>query len=140
MRGWDNLLRNNTITISILILLLLTGCSRVTHNTDLENSIQSIVKDKNKSQINIDSLANFEWDKGYLFPPYTAEESMEKQMGVNFKDRSNIYSRDDIYLLVFLNNEKVVQYAEIKRNQSDFSIDATEYITPAKALIKINRH
>ncbi|MGD6960624.1 hypothetical protein ACQCVB_00370 [Fictibacillus phosphorivorans] len=65
---------------------------------------------------------------------------MEKQMGVNFKDRSNIYSRDDIYLLVFLNNEKVVQYAEIKRNQSDFSIDATEYITPSKALIKINRH
>jgi hypothetical protein len=129
------------ITFAFLSLfLLLTGCSEVTHNTDLENSIQSIVKDKNKSQINIDSLANFEWDKGYLFPPYTAEESMEKQMGVNFKDRSNIYSRDDIYLLVFVNNEKVVQYAEIKRNQSDLSIDATEYITPSKALIKINRH
>ncbi|WP_416730086.1 hypothetical protein [Fictibacillus sp. JL2B1089] len=133
-------MRRNTITILILTFLLLTGCSRVTHNPDLENSIQSIVKDKNKSQINIDSLANFEWDKGYLFPPYTAEESMEKQMGVNIKDRSNIYSRDDIYLLVFLHNEKVVQYAEVTRNQSDFSIVDTEYITPSKALIKINRH
>ncbi|MQR94168.1 hypothetical protein [Fictibacillus phosphorivorans] len=132
-------MRNNRIIISILILQLLTGCSRVTHNTDLENSIQTIVKDKNKSQVNIDSLANFEWDKGYLFPPYTAEESMEKKMGVNFKDRSNINSRDDIYLLVFLNNEKVVQYVEMYRNQSDFSIEK-EYITPSKALIKIKRN
>jgi hypothetical protein len=133
-------LRRNTITILILTFFLLAGCSSVTHNTDLENSIQSIVKDKNKSQININSLANFEWDKGYLFPPYTAEESMEKQMGVNFKDRSNIYSRDDIYLLVFVNNEKVIQYAEVTRNQSDFSIVDTEYITPTKALIKIKRN
>ncbi|MBN3553665.1 hypothetical protein JYA63_05285 [Fictibacillus nanhaiensis] len=133
-------MRRNTIAILILIILLLTGCSRVTHNTDLENSIQSIVKDKNKVQIKIDSLANFEWDKGFLFTPYTTEESMEKQMGVNFKDRSKIYSRDDIYLLVFLHNEKVVQYVEINRNQSDFSICSKEYISPLKALITINRH
>ncbi|MBH0168815.1 hypothetical protein [Fictibacillus sp. 18YEL24] len=132
-------MRRNTITILILTFLLLTGCSRVTHNTDLEKSIQSIVKDKNKVEINIKSLTNFEWDKGYLFPPYTAEESMEKQMGVNFKDRSNIYSRDDIYLLVFLNNDEVVQYVEINRYQSDFSIGDNEYISPSSSSIKIKR-
>ncbi|WP_260858201.1 hypothetical protein [Fictibacillus phosphorivorans] len=132
-------MKNNTITMLFLIFLLLTGCRRVTHNTDLEKSIRSIVKDKNKVEINIKSLTNFDWDKGYLFPPYTAEESMEKQMGVNFKDRSNIYSRDDIYLLVFLNNDEVVQYVEINRYQSDFSIGDNQYISPSSSSIKIKR-
>ncbi|MBE1554493.1 membrane lipoprotein lipid attachment site-containing protein [Sporosarcina limicola] len=129
------------ITFIIFTLLLLVGCSQssVQQNTELEESIYSIVEDKNISEININSLTNFDWDKAFLFTPYTSQESIKEQLGVNFKDPSNIDIRDDIYLLVFLNDKKVVHYAEINRQQCSFSIAEKEYLTPSNDSINIDR-
>lgn len=130
------------LTVLILTLVLLVGCSQnsVQRNTELEESISSIVEDKNKSEINIESLADFEWDKAFLFTPYTTQEGINEQLGVDFKDPSHINIRDDIYLLIFLNDDKVVQYAEINRQQSDFSISKKEHLTPSNASISIERY
>lgn len=129
------------LTVLIFSLLLLVGCNQngVRHNTELEESIHSVVKDESKSEINIKSLANFNWDKALLFAPYTTQEVMDEQLA-DFKDPSNIDFRDDIYLLVFLNDDKVVQYAEINRQQSDFSIGEKKFLTPSNASIKIKRN
>lgn len=127
------------ITIIIFSLLLLVGCSQssVQQNRELEESIHSIVEDKNISEININSLTNFDWDKAFLFAPYTTQKSIDEQLGIDFKDPSKIDIRDDIYLLVFLNDNKVVHYAEINRQQSDFSVGEKEYLTPSNASINI---
>ncbi|MEH7463952.1 hypothetical protein V7166_18235 [Bacillus thuringiensis] len=131
------------LTVLILSLLLLVGCNQknVQHNTKLEEAIFSIVEDKNNNEIDINSLTNFDWDKAFLFAPYTSQESINEQLGVDFKDPSNIEMRDDIYLLVFLNDDTVVQYAEINRNrqQSDFSVDEKGF-TPSNASITIQRN
>ncbi|SES44993.1 hypothetical protein [Psychrobacillus sp. OK032] len=129
------------ITVIIFSLLFLVGCSKnsVQQNTELEESIHSIVEDKNISEININDLTNFDWDKAFLFAPYTTQESLEEQLRVNFKDPSKLDIRDDIYLLVFLNNNKVVHYTEINRQQSDFSLGEQEYLTPSNAFINIER-
>ena len=107
------------ISVFVLLLLLLVGCSQsdVQHNTDLEESIYSIVENENKSLININLLTTFDWDEAFLFTPYSTQEGIEEQLGTDFKDPSNIDTRDDIYLLVFLNKNKVVQYAEIERQR-----------------------
>ncbi|SDN94809.1 hypothetical protein [Bacillus sp. OK048] len=130
------------ITVFILLLLLLVGCSQsnVQQNTDLEDFIYSIVEDKNKSEISIKSLTTFDWDKAFLFSPYSTQEGIEEQLGTDFKDPSNINTRDDIYLLVFLNGGKVVQYVEIKRQGSDFSIRKKGQLTPSDDVISIERH
>lgn len=130
------------ITVFILLLFLLVGCSQsnVQHNTDLEDSIYSIVKDKSKSEISIKSLTTFDWDKAFLFTPYSTQEVIEEELGTDFKDPSNISTRDDIYLLVFLNREKVVQYGEIERQGSDFSIGEKGHLTSSEDVISIERH
>ena len=112
------------ITVIIFSLLLLVGCSQssVQQNTELEESIHSIVEDKNISEININSLTNFDWDKAFLFAPYTTQESVEEQLGVDFKDPSKIDIRD-----------------EINRQQSDFFVGEKEYLTPTNASINIER-
>ncbi|MFZ7945979.1 hypothetical protein [Neobacillus sp. 19] len=129
------------VIIVILSLYLLVGCSdsNVHQNKKLEESIHTVVENKSKSEINITSLAKFTWDKAFIFPPYTTQESIDEQLDVHFKDPSNIDKRDDIYLLVFLNKGKVVQYAEIKRQKSDFSIGEKKFLTPSSASIKIVR-
>jgi uncharacterized protein YxeA len=130
------------IIVFILLLFLLVGCSQsnVQHNIDLEDSIYSIVEDTNKSEISIKSLTTFEWDKAFLFAPYSTQEGIEEQLGTDFEDPSNINMRDDIYLLVFLNGDKVVQYIEIERQGSDFSIGEKGHLTPSDDVISIERY
>ena len=120
------------------MLLVLVGCNQ--RNADLEDSIHSIVKDENKSEIKIQSLTNEDWDKAFLFTPYSTEKGIEEQLGTKFNDKSYIFLRDDIFLLVFLYEDKVVQYAEIKRHGSDFSTGNKNYLTPSDHLILIERH
>ncbi|WP_234396931.1 hypothetical protein [Bacillus massiliglaciei] len=127
------------LTVVILSLLLLVGCAQ--HNKELEKSFSSIVEEKSKNEIDVKSITNFDWEKAYLFTPYTPQESINEQLGVDFHDRSSIDYRDDIYLLVFLHDDKVVQYAEMDRQQTaDFSIGEKEYLTPSNASICIERN
>ncbi|MGF3104021.1 hypothetical protein [Rossellomorea sp. DUT-2] len=98
-----------------------------------------MVKDQDNKVIKVKSLADFKWDKAYLFEPYTPEEHIEKQLGVEFEDPSNIRSRDDIYLMVFLNEDKVVQYAELNRQRTSFSIGEKDYLSPSEDVLKIER-
>ncbi|KAB2336345.1 hypothetical protein F7731_12745 [Cytobacillus depressus] len=130
--------------IVLFSLLLLIGCNNynIKQNTELEKNINTsiiMVSDKSDSEIYIKAFTNFEWDKAFLINPYTSQEEIEKQVGVNFKDPSNISSRDDIYLLIFLNNGKVVQYAEINRLQTSFSLADKEFLTPSNDIIYIER-
>ncbi|WP_312857718.1 hypothetical protein [Bacillus haikouensis] len=126
---------------AILLILLLAGCnqSEVQHNKGLEEAIHSTVEDKTNSELSINPLTDFNWEQAFLFTPYTPQEKMEEVMGTEFEDPSNLRIRDDIYLLVFLHEEKVVHYAEIDRQKSGFSIGEKDHLTPSDDLIKIKR-
>ncbi|PFA69128.1 hypothetical protein CN378_04410 [Bacillus sp. AFS015802] len=125
-----------------LVVVMVVGCNNndVKHNKDFEKSVYSMVKDRNNREIEVNSIADFKWDKAYLFEPYSPEEHIEKQLGVEYEDRSNISSRDDIYLLVFLNEGKAVQYAEINRQKGDFTLGDKEYLSPSEDVLKVERH
>lgn len=131
----------------LLILLsigLLVGCneSSIERNIELEgklNSLNLMVSGESDSEISMNAFINFEWDKAFLIAPYTSQEEIEKKIGVTFKDQSAIHLRDDIYLLVFLHNEKVVQYAEVNRQHSNFSTGEAEYLTPSNDLLLVTR-
>ncbi|MGE6755451.1 hypothetical protein ACQKFO_18710 [Rossellomorea sp. NPDC071047] len=130
------------LTVSfLLIVVMIVGCGKsdVLHNIDFEKTMYSIVKDQHTKEINIKPLTDFKWDKAYLFEPYTPQEHIEKRMGAEFEDPSNIRSRDDIYLIVFLNDGNVVQYAEISRQKTDFSIGEKEHLSPSEDVLKIER-
>ncbi|UOQ48761.1 hypothetical protein MUN88_00955 [Gracilibacillus caseinilyticus] len=128
------------ITVSLLLFLFLVTCSQsdIRHNQDLEDTTYSIVEDKNESVIRLSSLTTFDWEKAFLFSPYSPQEMIEEQLDVDFKDPSDLDMRDDIYLLVFLNKGKVVQYAEIERQDADFSIEGN--LTPSNDGINIERY
>ncbi|WP_036688762.1 hypothetical protein [Paucisalibacillus globulus] len=128
------------MTIFIVLILLLAGCSNVQHNTDLEISILSLVENNSNNDISLNQMTSFDWEKAFLFTPYSTQKEIEKQLGVNFNDPSNINMRDDIYLLVFMNDDKVVQYVEVERHGADFTIEGNEYLTPAEDRIIIDRH
>lgn len=121
--------------VFIILVLVLAGCSSVDHNVDLGKSLQTIVEDKSNSEINLSSWTSFDWEKAFLFSPYTSQEEMEKQLSANFHDQSNLAWRDDIYLLVFMDKEKVIQYVEVEHQGVKLTIGENKYLTPSDDLI-----
>ncbi|MDY0407845.1 hypothetical protein ACFFIS_07765 [Virgibacillus soli] len=130
------------LMVFISLILMLVGCNQddMQDRTGLEKSVQSIMMDEDISEIHIKSLTDFDWEKAYLITPYSDQKSIEKQIGVSFKDKSNMNMRDDIYLIVFIQDDKVIQYAELKRQGADFSVGEKEYLTPIDDVIKIDRY
>src|SRR5699024_6435547 len=82
----------------LVTLLLLIACS-TEQNTELEESINSVIEDENNQEININTLTTFEWDEAHLFAPYATKSGMEERLGFKYRDKSNISMRDDVFLL-----------------------------------------
>lgn len=89
------------------------------------------------NEIDVNSLTDFTWDKALFFPPYTTQKSITEHLRIRYKDPSDMDMRDDIYLIVYLQDNKVVQYAEINCQQSDFNMGGQKYLTPSDSSIKI---
>ncbi|MBB2479410.1 hypothetical protein H5P36_04350 [Bacillus sp. APMAM] len=122
-------------------LIFLASCSQVVgmHNKGLEKSINSALEKENVTELDFNSLTEFDWDKAYLITPYSDQQTINKQLGVKFKDPANMNYRDDIYLLVFLDNNKVVQYVEIPTKYGQLKHGNKEGFTPSNAIIKIQK-
>lgn len=129
------------ILLLIISLLLLAGCNTtsVNHNIKIEESINSVLKEGKSAEIDLNSFTDFTWTKAFVFPPYTTQENINRQLGIKFQDTNRIEVRDDIHLLLFLTDEKAIQYAEISRAYADFSVVDTEVFTPSTATIKIKQ-
>lgn len=128
----------------LLTLQMITGCnnSDMIRNTEIEKRLHSsiiMVSDNSTSKTYLNTFDDFEWDKAFLVQPYTTQTGIEEQIGVKFTDPSNIGSRDDIYLLVFVNEGKAVQYAEIERLHTTFSLGDKEVLEPTNDVIYIER-
>nr|WP_244516684.1 hypothetical protein [Alkalicoccus daliensis] len=126
----------------IILSFLLLGCSDTgaAQNVPVEAVIHSIVEDETNSELSLSKVTEFSWEKAWLIEPYTTQESINDQLGTFYEDPSNIEQRDDIYLLVFMNDTKVVSYAEIERQQCSLNIGAQDYLTPAEDTVFIDRH
>jgi hypothetical protein len=130
------------IIVIVLSLIMLMGCNqnRVHHNKELEESFHSVMQKENIDQLKLNTLTDFTWDKAFIFTPYTPQENITKQLGAEFKEPSKISSRDDINLVVFMNNEKVIQYVEVDRKYGDLIADDRNALTPMDNIIEIKKH
>ncbi|MFJ8236103.1 hypothetical protein ACIQ34_10190 [Ureibacillus sp. NPDC094379] len=136
------MIKRTAIVLFSCVLLMGCSSSNFERNTEIEKDLHSsiiMVSDQSDSQVSIKNFVKFEWDKAFLIQPYTPEDDIEKQVGVKFKDPSNMDKRDDIYLLIFLNQEKVVQYAEIERLGTTITLGDQEYLTPSNDVMYIER-
>lgn len=98
--------------------VLLASCAqKPVRDQSVEKAVyEATAANPDITYINIASVSSFEWERCYVFTPYTSSTEMEKQLGTSFKDPSYLDRRDDIYLLVFTDGENVISYAEIPRN------------------------
>lgn len=116
------------------------GCSNANRNEELEEAIFPVISGKNNDEFHLNPLTNFEWEEAHIITPYATKEGIEEQLGVKYKDKSNIFMRDDFFLLVFIKDGKAIQYAEIEHQGSILSAGEEKYLTPSNDIIYINRY
>jgi len=75
----------------------------------------------NVVEIRFSDLADFKWDRVYIFTPYTPTKRIDEDLGYVWQPARSIdiSVRDDINLLIFTNTGKVVFYVEHPRNLGD---------------------
>ncbi|WP_261129874.1 hypothetical protein [Bacillus sp. Marseille-Q3570] len=92
------------------------------------------------TEINLQTLTNFNWEKAYIFYPYSSHNMIEEQVGFSLDNARNMSHRDDINLLVLVDEDQTVYYAEISRQNGDLLNDEEDGYTPIDATIKIQRN
>ena len=122
----------------ILFILLLFSCKSIPESfiTDLHQKIKS-----GEVQIDIKSITSFDWDYLHIFTPYTTVEDVNNRLGFNWGKAydTGIFQRDDINLLVFVKDNKVIKYYEVPLHYGNFSeIKLGKGLSKDKAIFELN--
>lgn len=78
---------------------------------------------RGEARLDISALSPGEWDRLFVFAPYTDEEEVMRELGFQWGDfrRSSIQSSDRVSLLVFTEGVRVVEWFDHPRSMGDFS-------------------
>lgn len=100
---------------------------------DLDKLVQ-LYKNGKVDAIDISSITPFEWEKLYLFSPYSPAELIFKTLGFSGDIKSYISTDDGIILFVFVKDKKVVQYMDYPRNTDFIAVVNDSGYNPAEAV------
>jgi hypothetical protein len=76
-----------------------------------------------KVKVSLKEVTDFEWDRVYIFTPYTPLKEIDEALGFQWMQarKFQLERRDDINLLVFTASGEVVGYLKYPRHYGDFS-------------------
>jgi hypothetical protein len=135
-----------SVLFASLICLVAIACKnpqREALGNQLFLQIETLSQDSKPSPkiLSLKDVTDFDWDEVYVFNPYTTHEEIESQLGFKWSDgdRIDLGSRDDINLLVFVKDNRVVQYLEVPRGRGDFilSSDDVAGLSPQQAKFEV---
>ncbi|RLQ93758.1 hypothetical protein [Falsibacillus albus] len=118
-------MRRRKTFISILIaalvlygLLIIDSANKEARKIELEKKVIGYIqKHEHNGQlhINFSKDLNLSFDKVYIFPPYTPEKEIKQHLGPRSQDLKpyGIHYRDDISLLVFVQNQEIKNVVEL---------------------------
>lgn len=97
--------------------LLICGCTRLSDEGFAREKLKAHAQ--GGKSIDLSDYTLFEWDRLYIFPPYTPSETIKEEVGsaVSFPNASS----ESHCLLVFLSGQEIVSAFELERQPVDFA-------------------
>jgi hypothetical protein len=108
---------------------------------DFKHAIDTAISE-NRANLELYALNKFEWDKCFVFFPYTPPEFIDAQLGFKWNDsvKTEIGMNDWFQLLVFVKGGRVVKYSKIRRNLCQWDLSFTNGFTPERAQFVLESH
>lgn len=102
-------------------VVIVTASCASKPDQDLADRISSAAQTGDVSVVNVPVAAPFAWDRLFVFPPYASSAAVAKELGSPWSGSGRIEKRDDIVLLVFVDQGRVVRFVEQPRGGGDLS-------------------
>ena len=119
--------RRRLAIIAIFTILcgatLMMGLYRRFGKDPISSAIADLVRQGEGTVVEIAPLTRFEWDRLFIFGPYSAEKRVNDTLGFEWSgfDRSDGKWGKSVVLFVFVKGNEVVRSFEHPRIQGDFS-------------------
>jgi hypothetical protein len=102
------------------VVISMASCAS-SPDQDLAGRISAAAQASDVGVVNVPAVAPFAWDRFFVFPPYATSSTVAKELGSSWSGSARIEMRDDIALLVFVDQGRVVRFVEQPRRSGDFS-------------------
>lgn len=123
-------------TSLLLPLILLFGCS--TGSSSISAQITAQFEASKTAPIDLSVAGPASWERVCVLSPYTTNKTAEQVLGFRWdaESKTSIAGSDGINVLVFVQNQQVVAYAEHPRNKGDFSKLQPRCLPRSQATVK----
>lgn len=132
------------ILIFSLVLVIKTHIGKndlLEENISIKNKLEVDIKhmiDNGKLYISLNDVTDFNWNKLIIISPYMDYERFLKNRKLEYKQiNSPIQVEDDICLLIFYKDNKMLDYVNYKRNKGDFSFNKKKEYSNREAVFSI---
>jgi len=124
------------------ILVVLFSCKKVDHKNEILKTLKACTEEyklrHDLCQISFNAVTEFKWDKMYCFTEYVTQAQIRMAVGTDTYDGGDV--NDQGYRLVFLKDDKFVEYIEFLGQEEHISIYQLKnkrYFTPEDAIFFI---
>ena len=126
-----------TVPLVAMIALVAVACS--SPDDQVSSTIGVALREQNAKEVRMTAVTDFEWDKLYLFDPYTPRSEICNVLGVQVKNCERVVpfeSTDDgVMSMAFLSGTRVVRYSRHIRWNGDFTPSPKRQPIPAERAI-----
>lgn len=107
--------------LALPLVLPLFACS--SNNSPISDQITKQFEAENSAPIDLSVVEPASWDRVCVLGPYTLNETAEEILGFKWdaEAMTSIAGSDGINVLVFVQKQQVIAYAEHARSKGDFS-------------------
>jgi hypothetical protein len=142
-------MRHQVVRKSLLLSLILIPVACNNNATQFSDALSSAIAKGDGTIVEFRKLTRFEWDKVYIYGPYTSHDHINAKHGTKLRGNNLIHSilvgEDEVpeneYVLIFRARSEVAAVVRWPRHCGDFSIERWENneaaYTPEDAVFRI---
>jgi hypothetical protein len=123
-----------------LTLVALFAC-KLTPPISVTGAVETTINKGSTRVIKLAELTDFEWEKVFVFGPYTPDSTIEQSLGFPWSDahKFSLSSSDSFWLIVFTLNKQVVRVEQMSRRSTSFSTNTLNRgFSPSEAVFTIS--
>jgi hypothetical protein len=111
--------RSVRLALAGLAATLAAACSDGGGERRTSERIAALARDR--LPVDMDRVADFSWDRLFVFGPYASAEVVERELGFSWAGAGAVEAHDDASLLVFVSHGELARHLLHRRGQGDFS-------------------
>lgn len=113
----------NRVLFATVACLIALGCSRTKGDEELGRAIVARAQEGggDVTIADVPAVTPFAWERVHIFSPNTPADKVREELGLDWPEAGRIAKHDDLVLLVFLDQGKVVRFVDLPRGAVDLA-------------------